>query len=178
MPFFSVDARKLQADLGLSADELHEAHMVLINQNLTPGPRQGIVGMIGIGERGQAEAERLGPTVALRDPPPPTSIVATGDNSIFQFAGANSVQNATANWHSADVRQVLNQIEHAIPELAISPEQKTQARGLLESLRHAVSSSLPSAGLAAIAGTLSSLLDSAGSELGKVLIDAISKSSG
>jgi hypothetical protein len=169
MPYFSVDYHKLQADLGITSEEFSSATMLMMNQGLLPGSGQGIVGTLGLSERGQAEAESLGPDVLLREPTSSQTVHINAAYSVVQVAGAGSTLTASLQVDQSSIEAVLKQIEAELPKLPINPATREQAEGLVASLRQGLAAKIGHAGLRAIGAALTGILSGAGSALGKGL---------
>jgi hypothetical protein len=92
--------------------------------------------------------------------------------SVVQVAGAHSSQSAQLTLNHSKVIQILNEIERELPKLKLAPGEREEANGLVASLRKALRD-LPGAGARAIGGALAAILTSAGSELGKRLLDSM-----
>lgn len=167
-PFFATDGKSVAKDLDIAPHEMNAVAMLLHSQGLFES--RGPVGSISLNDRGQAEAERLGPAVRFREPIEPNPVVINANYSVVQVAGHNSHQSATYNLDQSKLIALLDQIEAEIPKLNLTSAEKEEAKGLVEAGKQGAASRLGAAGMRAIGGSLSSLLTSAGSELGKRLV--------
>lgn len=178
-PYFSVDEDDLQRDLNITRPELSAVWMVLHNQDLLPGRGEGIGGMIGLSERGQAEAERLGPEVLMREQPSDKQTIhINAAYSVVQIAGHGSTQTANLQVEKPAIEDLLTRIEAELEVLKIDTPTKDQAAGLVASLRQGVAAKLGDAGLRAMGAALSGILNGAGSSLGKSLAKLLGITSG
>lgn len=168
-PNFDVSGKHVQHALNLTSDEMSEAVLLMHTQGFLA---QGQVGSIGLSEYGQAEAERLGPAVLMREPPAPSAIHVHANHSIVQVAGAGSTQHASLSMQNSELQAIFAEIERAIPTLGIPDADKEHAKGLLSSLRSGVGT-IADAGLKAIGASLGGVLTSAGSPLGKRLAELL-----
>lgn len=165
MPSFSVPYNQIERDLGFSQDILNQIWMIMHNQGLDATPGMG--GCLGLSDAGQREAERLGPSVMMREPPPSGSVTINASGySIVQLAGANSTQTASVSSAQTTLMSTLDEIERELPRLRLQDVQRDEARGLVAGLRQAIRDRLPEAGIRAMGAGLKGLLTAAGSDLG------------
>ncbi len=89
----------------------------------------------------------------------------------IQTAGNNSTQSIHQVIDNSQFSQTLNEIEKAVETLPMGDANRTEAKGLIASLRGYAGRALDATGRA-IASALSALLTAAGSTLGKSLLVA------
>lgn len=167
-PYFFVTEDELSKGIGISGEELSKVAMLMMNQGLIA--KYAPVGTIGLSDLGQAEAERLGPAVLMREPSPSGTVVVNASYSVVQIAGHNSTLTANYSLKHSEIASVLEEIEQELPRLSLSPAAVNEAKGLIDDCRKGIVGKMGSAGLRAMGASLSSLLTSGGSELGKRLI--------
>jgi hypothetical protein len=171
---WSMPIDDIVANAGVDKFELREVVGVLVNQGFMS---KSTMDSIGLNQRGQAEAERLGPAVPMR------ASAATGLHidarySIVQVAGANSTQNATQSFDASAVTQLLSEIEQELPTLDLAPAVRGEAEGLLGSLKESAKKGASDAVARAVGGALGAILTAAGSPLGKSLLMLLGISAG
>lgn len=163
---YSMKVDDIVANAGVSNAELRDVVGLLINQDLMSSSE---LQSVGLNEKGQAEAERLGPSVPMRAAHN-AGLHIDARYSIVQIAGDNSTQSANQTIDASKMTQLLSQIEDALPSLSIEPAARQEAAGLLDSLKASASKGVADAVTRAVAGSLSAILDAAGSPLGKSLL--------
>ncbi|MBS7542533.1 hypothetical protein [Ancylobacter oerskovii] len=167
-PSWDVETYKIKTAIGATADEFERATMLIYEQGLMGG---GQIGSIGLNQRGQMEAERLGVAVPMRDPDL-SGLTIHANYSVVQVAGANSSQNAALQVGITDLARILSEIEVILPSLPLTKEERAEATDLTSTLKSGANT-LKGGALRAIGGALSSILTGAGSGLGKTLAEAI-----
>lgn len=171
MPHFATPADEVARAIGATKKEFSAVTALMFEQGIIP-PRVGPVGSVCLSDIGQETAERLGPDVLLRDPPPPASMHISATDSIVQIAGSGSTQTASLTLHKSQIEQILHEIESELPSLQISEDDRTKAKGLVASMRSGLGV-IGSAGLTVIGGALGQILINAGSPLGQRLMELI-----
>lgn len=161
-PSLSVPDEELRRYLGVSKLDFAEVQNLIMSQGMTQGV---IVGLTTLSRDGQDEAERLGPRVLMKDPPPPTSVHIGVNYGIAQIGGAGSSQTASQTIDQSQVSVLLDQIEREIPTLSLPPAAKEEAKDALASLRKAAIEEGSKAGARMLAAGLSDLLRQGGSAL-------------
>ena len=170
---FVVPEGEIAPAIGADREEVVAAVRLMYSQGMLDGNPFAYIGSCGLGERGQLEAERLGPLVSLREPEAPQSITVHANYSTVQIAGANSSQSATNTIQQNDLSGLLSQIEASIPSLEVGEAVKQEAKGLLDALKSGMAGKLADAGMRAIGAALASILVAAGSPLGQSLQQAL-----
>ncbi|MBP1847999.1 hypothetical protein J2046_006284 [Rhizobium petrolearium] len=163
---YSMPIDDILANTGLNNFQIRDVVGLLINQGLMS---KSTMDSIGLNQQGQAEAERLGPTIAMRAPLSPNYQI-DARYSIVQIAGANSTQNATQSFDSGALTELLGEIERTLPTLEMQPAARTEAQGLIEALKGSAIKGAADAVTRAVGGALSAILSAAGSPLGKSLL--------
>jgi hypothetical protein len=171
---WGVPQKEVQQALGITEHELRTVIVLLMEQNLLPD--HGSISDVGLNERGQDEAARLG-SLPMQEPPR-TQMTIHANYSIVQFGGSNSTQNAQLSVDQSTISAILNQIERELPELPLEATKREEAVGILATLRKIIVEKLPAAGARVLSAALASILTDAGSQLGKRLLDALGISSG
>lgn len=167
-PFFGMDIDEVAKALGLTyPEEMGAVHSLLYNQGLLN--ERCPYGSMALNIAGQAEAERLGPAVLMRDPPPSPAVqhihIGNATNSNVLIAGAHSHQHATNT--VTQLHQILNEIERCLATAPIGEPQRTEAADLIAALRGPIKGAIAKA-----AGTaLSNIVSPISADLGKQLLD-------
>lgn len=164
-PHFMVGIQDVQEALELTDAEFSSAMNLLGSQQLLAQP---VVGMVGLSSLGQFEAEELGTSVPMQDPPPPSAIHINANYSVVQVGGASSVQHASLSLNESETIELLNQALAELRKLPLDEASRAEAEGLAKDLKEAKLGPIRRAGAAA----LSAILTSGGSALGHRIADA------
>ena len=167
---WGVNRDQVTQALGITKHELLKIHMIMIEQGLVS--EGGSISDIGLSERGQEEAVRLGTSTAMHEPSP-APITIHANYSIVQVAEANSTQSAQLSIDQSRVSQVLDQIDKELPSLNLQPAERSEASALLGSLRKLITEKLSSAAVRAIGAALAAIITAGGSALGQALLDLL-----
>lgn len=163
---------ELQAHLGTTPDEYRSLDLFFINEHIAK--TNGLNTRISLTPKGRDEADNLD-----RAPPRPANVVTIHANySTVQIGGDNSTQTANLAINQSAVNQVLNQIEHELPNLPLDEKKRDEASGILATLRRVIVDGLPAAGARALAAVLAGILSDGGSALGQLLLAAFGLSAG
>jgi hypothetical protein len=166
---WGVKRDQVKLALGITEHELSQAYMVMREQGLIPVD-YGRIGEVGLNQRGQEEAVRLG-TTAMHEPATPSQIIVDAQYSIVQIAGANSTQSAQLTVDQSKVSQVIAEIERELPTLDLQKVQRSEATELLAHLKKLVAEKVIGAAARAIGAALAAIIKAGGSKLGEVLLD-------
>ncbi|MGC0052703.1 hypothetical protein ACNSPG_06505 [Brucella pituitosa] len=167
---FQVPADDVMKHLGVSGPVWRQVTALLMAQGFWH-PKT-FMSNVGLSDKGQQEAERLGPLTRLIQPAVPSQNVIDARYSIVQIAGDNSTQSAQQTIDQSALTQILNDIDQELERVPIDPTQKKEAQGLVAALRGYAGKAFDAAGRA-ISGVLASILTAAGSELGQSLLKLI-----
>jgi hypothetical protein len=167
---WGVDRDQVKQALGITEHELRNVYMLMIEQHLVP--EGGSISDIGLSERGQEEAVRLGTSTAMHEPSP-APITINANYSIVQVAGANSTQSAQLSIDQSKVSHVIDQIEKELPSLNLQPVERAEASDLLTSLRKLITEKLPGAAARAVGAALAAIITAGGSKLGEILLSLL-----
>jgi hypothetical protein len=165
---WGVKRDQVKQVLGITEHELRHVFMLMREQGLTPD--YGPINDVGLNQRGQEEAVRLGTTTAMHESAQP-SITIQAHYSIVQIAGPNSTQNAQLSIDQSKVSQLIDEIERELPSLSLQKAERSEAAELLTHLRKLVTEKVLDAATRAIAATLAAIIKAGGSKLGEILLD-------
>jgi hypothetical protein len=166
---WSVKIEQVEQVLGITKHELRQAYMVMREQGLTPD--YGPINAIGLNQRGQEEAVRLGTATAMHEPTTPSQIIVDAHYSIVQIGGANSTQSAQLTVDQSKVSQVIVAIERELPTLDLQKVQRSEATDLLAHLKKLIAENVIGAPARAVGAALAAIIKAGGSRLGEVLMD-------
>ena len=168
---WGVNGDEVKHALKINDHEIQKVVMLMMEQGMLP--TRGKITDIGLSERGQQEAIRLGSGIAMQEPTAPSQTVIHANYSIVQVAGANSSQNAQLSIDQSKFIQVIDEIEKELPSLNLQPLERTEAGDLLASLQKMITEKLPSAAVRATGAALAAIITAGGSKLGGVLMDLL-----
>lgn len=171
IPYFSVEEGKISAALGLTKEELSAAFYLMLTQGIIA--ERGLGGTIGLSDYGQAEAERLGPAIPMREPTTSQSVHINAAYSIVQVGGSGSTQTANLTVDNAALADLLRRISTDIERLNLDSPTREHAKSLVSSLQQGLAAKIGQAGLKAIGASLASILTGAGSTLGAALANLL-----
>lgn len=168
--YFQVPASEVMKELNVSGPTWRQITALLMNQGFWH-PKT-FMNNVGLSEKGQEEAELLGPATRLKQPRSNAKNVIDARYSIVQIAGDNSTQTAHQTIDQSQLTQILDQIDQELETVTIDPAQKKEAKGLVSALRGYAGKAFDAAGRA-ISGALASILTAVGSDLGQSLLKLI-----
>ncbi|UGY21832.1 hypothetical protein HU675_0027905 [Bradyrhizobium septentrionale] len=166
---WGVKRDQVKSALGITEHDLQRAYMVMREQGLTPD--YGLLSDVGLNQRGQEEAVRLGTATAMHEPAMPSQITIEAHYSIVQVAGANSTQSAQLTVDQSKVSQVIAEIERELPTLNLQKAERSEASDLLAHLKKLIAENVIGAATRAIGAALAAIIKVGGSKLGEVLMD-------
>jgi hypothetical protein len=136
---WGVPFDEVSAALGITKPDLRTIVAVLRDQRLLS---QADLSDIGLNEKGQEEAARLG-SMPMHERSPPAITINAG-NSIVQVAGAHSAQTAQLSTvDQSKVNAILDQIESELPQLSLEAGKRDEATGIAATLRKALLEKMP-----------------------------------
>ena len=167
---WGVKRDQVKLAIGITEHELRQAYMVMREQGLIPVD-YGRIDEVGLNQRGQEEAVRLGTATAMHEPATASQIIIDAHYSIVQIAGANSTQSAQLTVDQSKVSQVIAEIERELPTLDLQKVQRSEATELLADLKKLIAEKVIGAAARAIGAALAAIIKAGGSKLGEVLLD-------
>jgi hypothetical protein len=167
-PNFDVPVDQIIGGLHLTRAELSDVAMLLHNQSLLAA---GQANCIGLNYAGQAEAERLGPCVVMRELPssPPQNVyIGQANKATIQIAGTRGHQYVTHTVQQSEVTALLDSIEGRLPNMPLTEENRAEASEIISALRD---STKPKSIIRALASALNSIISPFAAEFGERLVE-------